>query len=63
MRKVVKGTQFTEVITHKKGEFLETVQRWKLEKPRPIEECGIWIDGKQVKCFTDEELEDGEASA
>ena len=58
MRKVIKGTQFTEVITHKEGEFLETVQHWVLKKPRSKEECGVWIDGKQVVCFTDEELEE-----
>jgi len=60
MRKVIKGTQFTEVITHKKGEFLETVQRWILKKPRPPEKCGVWIDGKQVVCFTDEEREEAD---
>jgi len=57
-KKVIKGTQFTEVITRKKGTLRETVQRWELKKPRPIEECGIWIDGKQVKSFTDEEWEE-----
>ena len=60
MRKVIKGTQFTEVITHKKGEFQETVQHWTLKKLRPVKECGVWIDGKQVKAFTDEESEDGD---
>lgn len=60
MRKVIKGIQFTQVITHKKGEFQETVQHWILKKPRPIEECGVWLDGKQVVAFTDEDSEDAE---
>jgi len=47
VRTVIKGERFTDVITHKKGEFLETVQHWRLEKPRKKEDCGVWINGKK----------------
>jgi len=45
MRVVTKGVNYTEVRSHKKGDFLETVQVWILQKPRKESECGIWVDG------------------
>lgn len=47
---VVKGLHFTKVISHRKGAFLETVQMWILAKPRKIEDCGVWVDGKKLRC-------------
>ena len=55
MRLVVKGLNHTEVHTHKKGDFLETVQVWRLQKSRKPSECGIWKDGKKIKSY--EEME------
>ena len=46
---------YTEKITANKGDFNETVQYWKLQKIRKLEECGVWIDGKQVANYTNME--------
>ena len=51
MRLVIKGIGHTEVHTHRKGEFLETVQFWVLSKPRKPSECGVWKDGKKIKSY------------
>ena len=57
MRTVIKGLNYTEVVTHRKGDFLETVQHWSLRKPRELGECGVWRDGRKVKGF--EEMREG----
>jgi len=57
LRTVIKGLNYTEVVTHRKGDFLETVQHWSLRKPRELGECGVWRDGRKVKGF--EEMREG----
>lgn len=51
MRLVIKFVLYTEVRTHKKGDFLETVQVWRLQKQRKPSECGVWLDGKKIKGY------------
>ena len=57
MRTVIKGLNYTEVVTHRKVDFLETVQHWSLRKLREPCECGVWRDGVKVKGF--EEMREG----
>lgn len=40
---------YTEIHTHKKGDYLETIHVWILKKPRKPTECGVWRDGERVK--------------
>jgi len=51
MRITIKGLNYTRVITHAKGAFLETIQFWRLKKNRKRSECGVWIDGEKVKSY------------
>ena len=51
MKIVVKGENYTEVI-HQKGEF-ESVQYWRLKKPRKQKDCGVWEDGVQICTWKD----------
>ena len=51
MRTVVKGLNYTEVRTFKKGFLAETVQHWSLKKLRQPKDCGVWINGKQTNTF------------
>ena len=55
MRLIIKGTNYTEIRYLKKGSSTDTIQFWRLPKPRKEKECGIWIDGKQVRVFEDME--------
>ena len=50
-RIVVKGLNFTEMRTTRKGSEFETVQFWKLAKKRKAKECGVWIDGRKLMDF------------
>jgi len=59
MRLVIKGLNYTEVHTHRKGAYLETIQFWKLQRKRKPSECGVWQDGEKIKSY--EEMV-GEAS-
>ena len=51
MRIVVKGINYTEVHYIKKGAFTETVQGWALQKTRKPEQCGVWVDKKQLRNY------------
>jgi len=51
MRVVVKGLNYTEVHYIKKDSPTETVQWWALQKLRKSEQCGIWVDGKQLRNY------------
>lgn len=53
MRLVFKGLNYTEVHTHRKGEYLETIQFWKLQRNRKPSECGVWQDGEKIHDFED----------
>jgi len=44
-RIVTKGINYTEIETK------TTVQYYRLSKVRELEECGVWIDGRQVKTW------------
>lgn len=48
MRIVVKGLNYTEMLYRSKNSAQETVIFWLLKKPRKLNECGKWINGKRV---------------
>lgn len=51
MRIVIRGMNYTEVTMRNKGDFNETVTHWLRKKLRKKEECGVWVDGKQVATY------------
>lgn len=51
MKVVVKGLNYTEVHYIKKDSPTETVQYWALQKLRKKGDCGIWVDGKQLRKY------------
>jgi len=53
MRLVIKGLNYTEVHTQRKGSYLETIRFWKLKRNRKSSECGVWRDGEQIHDFED----------
>jgi len=58
MRVVIKGLNYTNVITHRKGAYLETVRFWRLKKNRKPSECGVWKDGKKIKSYEEMGVEE-----
>ena len=53
MKVVVKGLNYTEIITTSKNSSKETVQFYALEKLRKKEDCGVWRDGKKITDYTE----------
>jgi len=55
MRAVIKGLNYTEVITWKKDDpsGVQTIQFWKLKKQRKRKDVGIWKNGKLISATPD----------
>jgi hypothetical protein len=51
MRAIIKGMNYTEVTITGLNSDNETVQHWILKKPRKPEQCGVWLNGKQIATF------------
>lgn len=51
MRLVIKGLDYTEVRTTRKDSSIETIQHWRLSRPRKQSECGVWENGEQIKSY------------
>jgi hypothetical protein len=57
MRVVIKGFNYTEVITtNKKYPNQESVQFWQLKKRRQLKDTGVWKNGKLISATPDRML-------